>query len=37
MKPDQFIEIEDMVFINPYLTFGYCNQEKVFDIENFAL
>lgn len=37
MKPDQFIEIEDMVFINPYLTFGYCNQEKVFDIEDFAL
>lgn len=36
-RPNEFIEMEDMVFINPYLTFGYCNQEKVFDIENFAL
>jgi hypothetical protein len=26
-----------MVFINPYVTGGYCNQEKVFDIENFAI
>ena len=36
-RPNEFIEMEDMVFINPYLTSGYCNQEKVFDIENFAL
>ena len=35
--PVQYIEMEDMIFINPYNTFGYCNQEKVFDIENFAL
>lgn len=35
--PIQYIEMEDMIFINPYNTFGYCNQEKVFDIENFAL
>lgn len=31
------IELEEMIFINPFMTYGYCNQEKVFDIENFAL
>ena len=36
-RPYEYIEMEDMVFINPYNTFGYCNQEKVFNIENFAL
>ena len=36
-RPNEFIEMEDMIFINPYLTSGYCNQEKVFDVENFAL
>lgn len=29
-----FFDMEDMVFINPYDTFGYCNQEKVFDISD---
>jgi hypothetical protein len=32
-----YFDMEDMVFINPYYTSGYCNQEKVFNIENFAL
>ena len=36
-RPYEYIEMEDMVFINPYVTFGFCNQEKVFDIQNFAL
>lgn len=33
----QSIEMDDMVFINPFITYGYCNQEKVFNIENFAI
>jgi hypothetical protein len=28
----EYIEMEDMVFINPYMTSGFCNQEKVFNI-----
>lgn len=32
-----YFDMEDMIFINPYYTSGYCNQEKVFNIENFAL
>lgn len=30
------INMEDMIFINPYVTEGYCNQEKTFNIKNFA-
>ena len=29
-----FIKMEDMIFINAYDTKGYCNQEKIFNIEN---
>lgn len=36
-KKEFVFDMEDMVFINPYFTSGYCNQEKVFDIQNFAI
>ena len=32
-----FLDMKDMVFINPYFTSGYCNQEKVFDIQDFSV
>ena len=31
------LEFSDMIISNPYNTFGYCNQEKVFDITNFVI
>jgi hypothetical protein len=31
-KKEFVFDMEDMIFINPYFTSGYCNQEKVFDI-----
>lgn len=29
-----YINLNDMIFIDPYYTFGFCNQEKVFDIKD---
>lgn len=36
-KKEFVFDMEDMIFVNPYFTSGYCNQEKVFDIQNFAV
>lgn len=36
-KPPEYINIEDMICINPFYTSGYCIQEKVIDIKDFTL
>ena len=33
----RYINMEDMIVIDPYFTAGYCNQEKTFDIKDFAV
>ena len=37
IEKEFFLKTEDFIGANPYNTFGYCNQEKVFDITDFII
>ena len=37
IEKEFILSMEDMISSNPYNTLGYCNQEKVFNIEDFVI